>query len=325
MFLTLIDDIHIGSLGRLAYLSAMSEVATNTQRKRHGAHQPWGYRPEAFRWMGEQIVGINFLPLARDMRAWLLRRGNLSVLSITDTQVEGGFTNPYTFSGVSLTLIMAKVVNDFHQFCTTQTSDHNEVDAEIERLRLYNEIVLYAARICEAAIKQLLYCTQFPGSRYKRMALGSLLESACPRCKNESGREPHTVSFVGSLAHPFHLCLEFEHCAMEHMDLVNKIRNSEAAHSGIQTLHTRTVEDSKTQLLKDGDEVLSGFLHMLSHVEQLETGMLGDLELKGQAIILLKRKGLGAKDCNFNLTPGEPFVFGAADGDNANSLAACVS
>jgi len=290
----------------------MSDVAANAQRKRHGAHQPWGYRPEAFRWIGEQIVGINFLPFGRDMCAWLLRRGNLSILSTADKHADGGFTNPYTFSGASLTLIMAKVVNDFHQFCTTQTSDHNEVDAEIERLRLYNEIVLYAARICEAAIKQLLYCTQFPESRYKRMALGSLLESPCPSCKSESGGKPHTVSFVGSLAHPFHLCLEFEHCAMEHMDLVNKIRNSEAAHSSIQTLNTRTVEDSKTQLLKDGDEVLSGFVHMLSHVEQLETKMRDDLGLKGQAIILLKRKGLAAKDCNFNLTPGDPFVFGAA-------------
>ena len=274
----------------------------------HGAHQSWNYRPHAFRWIGEQIVGINFMPLARDMRAWLMRRGQLALASTADQQTAGGYTNPYTFSGVSLTLIMARFVNDFHNYTTSQTSDHDEVNAEIERLRLYNEVVLYAARICEVAIKQLLYCTQFPESRYKRMALGALLESPCPSCKRQNGREPHLVSLVGSLAHPFGLCLEFEHCAMDHMDLVNKRRNTHAAHSGIQTLNIRTVEESKAQLLRDCDEVLTAFLHMLSHLEKLEVSILDDLAQKGEAIVLLKLNGLPAEDCNFDLSPGERFA-----------------
>lgn len=279
-----------------------------SRREWHGTHHPWNYRPHAFRWIGEQIVGINFLPLAKDMRAWLMQRGSLPIASTTDLRANGGYTNPYTFSGVSLALIMSRVVNAFHDY-TTQMSDHDEVDAEIERLRLYNEVVLYAARLCEVAIKQLLYCTQIPESKYERMALGALLESPCPSCKKANGKKPHLVSLVGSLAHPFRLCLEFDHCAMDHMDLVNKLRNSRAAHSGIQTLNFRSVEESKSQLLNDCDEVLTGFLHMLSHLEKLEERMLDDLAEKGEAIILLKLNGLSAEDCNFSLIPGEPFVY----------------
>lgn len=279
------------------------------QREWHGTHQLWAYRPQAFRGIGERIVGINFLPLARDMRAWLMQRGQLSVMSTADQHTQGGYTNPYTFSGVSLALIMARVINSFHEYTTTQTSDCDPVNAEIERLRLYNEVVLYAARICEVAIKQLLYCTQIPESQYKRMALGALLESACPSCKRQNGKEPHSVSLIGSLAHPFRLCLEFDHCAMNHMEFVNKLRNSKAAHSGIQTMNIRAVEDSKAQLLADCDEVLSGFLHMLSHLEKLEDEMLDDLADKGEAIVLLKLNGLPPEDCNFRLTPGEQFVF----------------
>lgn len=96
---------------------------------------------------------------------------------------------------------------------------------------------------------------------------------------------------------------------MDHMDLVNKLRNSEAAHSGIKMLNIRSVEDSKAQLLKDCDEVLSGFLHMLSHLEELEERMLDDLAEKAESIILLKLNGLPAEECNFRLTPGMRFVF----------------
>ncbi|MCD9008231.1 hypothetical protein LDO31_18750 [Luteimonas sp. XNQY3] len=97
------------------------------------------------------------------------------------------------------------------------------------------------------------------------------------------------------------------------MDFVNKLRNSQAAHSEIQTLNIRTVEESKQQLLKDCEEVLSGFLHMLSHFEKLEEEMLDDLAKKGEAIILLRLNGLPAEDCNFNLVPGQRFVFDPKD------------
>jgi hypothetical protein len=278
------------------------------QRDWHGAHQPWAYRQEAFRWKGEQIVGINFIPLATEMRAWIMRRGALRTISSNDFRGESGPINPYTLSGASLTLIMARVINAWHGFATNQ-SDHDEIDAEIERLRLYNEVVLYSARICEVIVKQLLYCTQIPASLYKRMAIGALLESPCPDCKKQAGKTPHSISLVGSLAHPFHLCQEFDHCAMDHMDLVNKIRNTQAAHSDIQALNIRSASESKSQLFSEGDEVLSGFTHMLSHFEKLEGSVFQDLTKKGQAIILLKTNGLQADECNFRLIPGEEFAF----------------
>lgn len=200
-------------------------------REWHGTHHSWGYRPHAFRWEGERLVGINFVPLSRDMHAWMQQRGHLPIASTTDQSVYGGYTNPYTFSGVALTLILARVVNSYHDYANSQTPGHDSVDAEIERLRLYNEIVLYSARFCEVTIKQLLHCTQIPKASYVRKSLGELLEYRCPSCKKENGREPHMVSLVASLAHPFRLCLEFEHCAMDHMALVNMLRNSQAAHS----------------------------------------------------------------------------------------------
>jgi hypothetical protein len=279
------------------------------KREWHGTHHPWSYRPQAFRWEGEQIVGLNLLPLATDMRAWMLRRGQLSLMPHSGSRTDGGFTNPYAASGVTLRLLMSRVINATHEFATTHTGGHDAIEAEIERLRLYNEVLLYSARLCEVAIKQLLYCTQIPESRYERMALGALLQSRCPSCKREKGKKPHDVSLVGTLAHPFHLCLAFEHCAMDHMDLVNRLRNSQAAHSGSQELNIRTVAESKAQLLQDGHEALTGFVHMLSHVEDLEQSMLEDLAEKGEAIIRLKQDGLAAKDCNFNLVPGERFVF----------------
>lgn len=274
----------------------------------HGAHHPWAYSSHCFRWLGSDIAGINFLPLATEMGAWLTQKGNLSLAPENGMGGKGGYSNPFTFSGAALGLILGRVVNSWHDYTKSESINHNEVDAEVERLRVYNEVVLYAARFCEVVIKQLLYCTQVPEKQFTRMALGALLESPCPSCKKKNGQQPHSISMVGTLAHPFHLCLEFEHCAMDHMALVNTLRNSEAAHSDIQMLNIRTVAESKAQLAKDCDEVLSRFLHMLSHLEKLEQRMLDDLARKGEAIMLLKLNGLAAEDCNFNLVPGQAVV-----------------
>lgn len=280
-------------------------------REWHGAHHEWEYGPLCFRWLGSAITGVNFLPLATDMRAWMKQEGHLSLTPEPDMGGKGGYSNPYAFSGAALGLILGRVINAWHDYTTSNADQPEEVDAdidaEVERLRIYNEIVLYAARFCEVVIKQLLYCTAIPEKRYKGQALGALLEFPCPTCKKSNGRKPHTVSMVGTLAHPFHLCLEFEHCAMDHMALVNTQRNNEAAHSDIQMLKIRTVPESKAQLAQDGDEVLTRFAHMLSHLGDLEQRMLEDIAQKGAAITLHKRNGLKPEDCNFNLVPGRPF------------------
>ena len=249
------------------------------------------------------------MPIATDMRAWMLQRGHLALMPPQEAPEKNGFTNPYTRSGVTLSLLLSRAINYSHTYAHGAEPRHDEVESEIERLRLYNEVLLYSARLCEVTIKQLLYCTQIPESRYRRMALGQLLESPCPTCKRANGQEPHLVSLVGTLAHPYHLCLEFEHCAMDHMDLVNKLRNSQAAHSGIQEFNVRTPEASRSQLLEESSDILNGFLHMLSHIEDLEQKILQDLADKANTINLLKFNGLKPEDCNFNLVPGEKFVF----------------
>lgn len=279
------------------------------KREWHGGHHSWSYRQHAFRWLGEEIVGVNLLPLASEMRAWMQQHGQLSLMPASAPPAMGGFTNPYTGSGVTLQLLLGRIINAAYEYGTTDTPDQNEIDAEVERIRLYNELLMNSARLCEVSIKQLLYCSQIPEARYGRMALGALLESPCPDCKRKNGKTPHLVSFVGTLAHPFHLCLAFEQCAMDHMALVNRLRNSEAAHSGVQPLTIRSVEESKLQLMQDTQEVLEGFVHMLSHLEDLESKMLEDLTEKAESINTLKRNGLPAEACNFDLVPGQRFVF----------------
>src|SRR3546814_8530845 len=95
--------------------------------------------------------------------------------------------------------------------------------------------------------------------------------------------------------------------ALPSLSIVNKLRNSQAAHSGIQRLSIRTPEESKAELLKDCQETMDGFLDMLSHFEKLEDRMLDDLVEKGAAIELLRRNCLPSEDANFSLIPGRPF------------------
>lgn len=283
----------------------------SNKRNWHGSHQLWSYRPEAFRWSGEMICGINLIPIATELRQWMTQQGLLSLMPTTEAPERGGFTNPYTNNGITLSLLMSSIINNTHEYVNTNQLTNDPIKTEIERLRLYNEVLIYSARFCEVAIKQLLYCTQIPESRYQRMALGQLLESPCPDCKQTNGKKAHLISLVATLAHPFHLCQKFEYCAMNHMDFVNKLRNSYAAHSGVQELNIRTVELSKAQLNDESLNVFNGFLHMLSHVEELEENMLNDLVIKAKEINKLKLNGLKAEDCNFNLVPGDKFVFKA--------------
>lgn len=281
----------------------------SSKREWRGIHHSWSFSPQTFRWSGEMISGINFLPIATNMRAWMLQQGQLSLMSFEHSREKGGLTNPYTKSGITLSLIMASVIDHSYAYAQNIETSHNALDSEIERLRIYNELLLYSARLIEVVVKQLLYCTQIPESRYKQMGLGQLLESPCPYCKKKNGKEPHLVSLVGTLAHPYGLCLEFEHCAMDHMDIVNKLINSQAAHSTVQELNVRTSAISKSQLLKESTDILNKLVHMLSHIEDLEQIMMQDLKSKMKAINLLKLDGLKADDCNFNLVPGEEFKF----------------
>jgi hypothetical protein len=238
-------------------------------------HFDWDFRREAAIWHGGRTVGVNFHPIATELRDWLLRQGVFSILREDDKGGWDSFTNPYAYHASVLACILARTVEAGHDFVTADYA-LDEVDAEVERIRLYNEHVLYTARFCEASIKQLLYCTQIPSRYYEQAALGELLSSECKACKR-AGRVRHKISMLGSLAHRYHLCIPFEHCLFEHLKIVNRRRNVEAAHAETQSLRMRPIADARARLHSDSHSILQELVHMLQHVSELEQRMLNEL------------------------------------------------
>ena len=151
------------------------------------------------------------------------------------------------------------------------------MEAAIEAVRCYNEQALYTARLCEVAIKQLLYCTQIPASYYKKAALGGLLESECRSCKRD-GKPRHKNSMLGSLAHRYGLCLQFDGCLIEHLKIVNRKRNVSAAHSETQLIIVKPAAETKRELATQVLGMGSELVHMLQHISDLEDRMMSELE-----------------------------------------------
>lgn len=238
-------------------------------------HQDWEFRREAIVWDREYPVRINFHPVGTEFHSWLLQQGQFSVLGEEEQNQPYAFTNPYTYHASVLAAILGNVINSSHTF-SRGTDEIEGMEAEIERIRLYSEQVLYTARFCEALIKQLLYCTQIPRKYYDRAALGTLLSTECRGCKGSEGRE-HKLSLLGSLAHRYGLCIVFEGCLFEHLKVVNRLRADEAAHAQAQMLRIRTAAESRKQL--DDDAIAAGneLAHMLEHISDLETRMTAEL------------------------------------------------
>jgi hypothetical protein len=227
-------------------------------------------------WIGDRAIGVNFHPLATELRGWLLREGHFSVFAEEHKGSLSSLSNPYSYHASVIAAILAHSVNASHQFATG-TEPMDSIDADVDRIRIYNEQVLYTARFCEATIKQLLYCTQIPESYYKTAALGALLSSECKVCKG-AGKPRHKISMLGSLAHRYQLCMAFEQCLFEHLKIVNRRRNIEAAHSETQGLRMRPAAESRAQLAKDSIEVGNELVHMLQHIGDLETRMMAELK-----------------------------------------------
>jgi hypothetical protein len=239
-------------------------------------HFEWEFRREALLWSGDSPVNVNFYPLATELRQWLLQQGQITVFAEEDKDTTSPFSNPYTYHASVIGAILSRSINASHNF-VTDMEPMDEMDADIERIRLYNEQILYIARFCEASIKQLLYCTQIPKKYYKDAALGTLLSTDCRICKN-SEKPRHKISLLGSLAHRYQLCLPFEQCLFEHIKIVNRRRNLEAAHSDSQLLRIRTDDASRAQLKEDALDAGNEFVHMLQHISDLETRMMYELQ-----------------------------------------------
>lgn len=245
----------------------------------HGAtHPPWGFRREAAMWNADVPIGPNMLPLAAEMCEWLAqKRVGLSVCVDEHRGKVGYATNPYSYHASTIGTSLGAIIRAAFTF--SEASDElDALEAEITRVRLYNELILYSARFCEATIKQMLYCTQIPRRLYKRASLGQLLAVDCEACR-KSGDEKHDISLLGALAHQYFLCHTLEHCMADHLTLVGRRRNVEAAHAESQTLDPRGAPLSREHLKRSLNEVGHEFAHMMDHIGQIELRMLSEISL----------------------------------------------
>lgn len=243
-------------------------------------HQPWEYGPSAVIWGPDRKpFAANLAPHASRMCAWL---------SGTSSQiwVSGGYAdpkletqgNPYSESLATLSASFSLTMEDAFRFIESK-EDLHPTEAETRRVRFECELVLHTARFSEAVIKQMLYCTATRPKYYRHAAMGQLLAQDCRACRDAS-LPTHQFSLVGSLAHHFFLCFEFESCAFDHMIIANKRRNVEAAHSNAQHLKICEPSESRQALKVAIDEVAGAFAHLLSHVAKLEMAMIKEIKLR---------------------------------------------
>jgi hypothetical protein len=155
-----------------------SNMTTNTKHVGHQGkniayHMNWNFRTQALRPTTNNRMAFNFHTLATDLKNWMRRKGKLRFSTFKQSKLPGNFTNPYTHAGSVLAISFAQVIQDSAAFSESR-EPMDQADAEIKRLRLYTEHVLYSARISECLIKQLLFCTDFRESDYEKAALSAL-------------------------------------------------------------------------------------------------------------------------------------------------------
>lgn len=253
--------------------------ATGTTRpsRKTAAHIEWNFRPEAHRWRDDRPIGPNLYPHAAELHAWMRqeRSGDSPLFTIEDKGRVGGYTNPYTFDASTLAAIATEVINGAAAFAAS-AEPVDASRAEITRVRLYNEQALYFSRICEALIKQMLHCTAIVEHNYVPAALGHLLNRDCAGCR-DSGHKRHRTSLLGSLAHRYEKCGEYQYCLSKALWDLKGRRDGEAAHAGAPDLHVRSAEDSRAQLKADSLAIGEAFCHILEHLAEIEALMIEEL------------------------------------------------
>jgi len=245
------------------------------QEKNIAYHNEFGFRREAVTWLNDRPVRPNFYPLGTTLRNWMLRKGNLWYFTSKDKLLPHALTNPYTYDGSILSVTYGQVINDSVAFAT-DTEWMDSTQAEIKRIRLYTENVAHVARLCEAFIKQLLFCTDFVEGNYRGSALGSLLSKNCSACQSVKEKR-HKISMLGSLAHRYGFCGPYEHCLNEHMKIVNRRRDIEAAHSAVTEFRIQTPQEARNQLDEDLTKLGEELIHMLEHISDIERKMAAEL------------------------------------------------
>lgn len=257
----------------------MQRNAQKPPRGPHGAsHQEWWYSREAVVWVDGRPVQPNIVPFAREMSLWLQQKVTALPLHTKRKEgVPGEIRNPYTYSLGALSLVIAEVINEAYQF-SDSVEPVDPIEAEIRRIRFEAELTIHAARFCEAAIKQMLHCTKFERELYEKAPMGKLLARECEACK-KGGAVGHDISLLGSLAHRFFLCQSIDGCAVNHLQLVARRRNQEAAHSESQSVHPRSPEETRMHLARTMDEVGFELGHMADHIGSIEEKMIAEIDL----------------------------------------------
>lgn len=245
----------------------------------HGAtHQKWAYAREAVIWKDGKPDKPNLVPFGGEMKLWLGQKsGGLPLYTKLVQGADGAPSNPYTYSLCAISAAVASAINEAIEFCESSILI-GPVDAEIKRIRFESELVIYSARFCEAAIKQMLFCTQIPKGLYERASMGQLLAQECEDCK-KAGLPRHDISLLGSLAHRFFLCKMLDGCAIDHLQLVARRRNLEAAHSESQSINPRTAHESRIHLAKSIPEIIFELGHMADHLGAIEEKMISETNL----------------------------------------------
>lgn len=251
----------------------------NPPRGPHDAsHHEWGYRAEAVVWVEKRPIKPNMIDFARQMSLWTQQKvRGLPLRTKLQDGVVGELSNPYSYSLGALSLVIGTVINESYEF-SESTAPVDPIDAEVQRIRFEAELTIHAARFCEAAIKQMLYCTQFPEKMYGKASMGQLLARDCDACR-KAGKAGHDISLLGSLAHRFFLCHEIDGCAIDHLQLVARRRNQEAAHSESQSVHPRSAEQSRKHLAESINEIGFELGHMCKHIGAIEEKMIAETNL----------------------------------------------
>lgn len=273
-----------GQFGGQHALDTTATKELNHGRSAHDADHPgFGLRREAFVWTEKGAAFPNLVPLAAEMCDWLRqRRSHLSLQSRHEPS-ELAYTNPYIFHASSIAASLMHIINSANDFATSRVP-LNPFEAEVTRLRLHTELVLYVPRFCEATMKQLLYCTNIPRRLYAKASLGGLLMVDCDRCRKASRKDPshptHAISLLGALAHRYFLCHTLETCVYDHLAMVGRTRNVQAAHSDALDLNIRDADASRADLAETLRAWGHELGHMADHLGAIELRMLGELELR---------------------------------------------
>jgi len=253
-------------------------MARNTASGEVVHHIEWSLRSESTIWRGfHSPVRPNFYKFATELRKWMQKSpAVLPILLPGNT----AFYNPYARPASILIRAFQRVENDCGFFAQDAQVDRADVaEAEVRRIRLFSEFVLYATRICEALIKQLLYCTGFDERIYRRAALGALLAQPCDACRR-ARNERHRYSLLGSLAHRYALCGQYDECLDVDLARFNTLRNVTAAHASVAEIRAKSSMESRAISRADVIDAGSTFLHMLLHISEIEVQMWDELAKK---------------------------------------------